>query len=267
MGQDSRICREVFEVSRRVSRWLFWQPGVGEESLTDWLLYEIADRLPFVHYLKFTRRQEARDSGADWEWWFVGRKLSLGLRIQAKKLYRETDNYPSLAYTNSYGLQIERLIESANSANLLPFFVLYHCTSAPPPIRCKDYKNAGLWEGVFLASATELHDRFIVGRRVKVDSTDLLEMSDALSGLFCPRNIKNKVKDPIEGIHGYLAEYFAGLQQTENWNGRQGLHGEVPQYVAGLFTLDHQEVSSWEREYANQIEDIKALFVFDMREC
>lgn len=216
MGQDSRICREVFDLSRRVSRWLFWQPAVGEESLTDWLLYEMADRLPFVYYLKFTRRQEARESGADWEWWFVGRKLSLCLRIQAKKLSGETDHYPSLAYTNAYGLQIERLIESANAANSLPFFILYHCTSEPPPIRCKDYQDAGLWEGVFLASATELHDRFIVGRRVKVKRTDLLEMSDALSGMFCPRRVKQQVKDPIESIHGYLTEYFPGLQQVEN---------------------------------------------------
>jgi hypothetical protein len=210
MGQDSRICREVFDISCRVSRWLFRQPGVGEESLTDWLLYEIANRLPFVYYLKFTRRQEARESGADWEWWFIGRKVSLGLRIQAKKLAVKPDYYPVLAYTNAHGLQIERLIESANASNLLPFFALYHGTNKPPSIRCKDYIDAGLWEGVFLASATELYERFIM-HRVKVERTDLLEMSDALSGMFCPRNLKRNFSDPVEGLP---CRVFPGLNAS-----------------------------------------------------
>ena len=34
MGNDSRVCREVVDVSRRISKWLYRQPAVGEESIT-----------------------------------------------------------------------------------------------------------------------------------------------------------------------------------------------------------------------------------------
>lgn len=266
MRQDNRACREVYDLSCRISRWLFRQPGVGEESLTDWFLYEMADRLPFVYYLKFTRHQEARESGADWEWWFVGRKQSLGLRVQAKRLSGASDHYRLLAYTNAYGLQIETFMDSAKRADLLPFYAFYHGTPEPPPIRCKDYPEVGRWEGVFLASATELHEKFIVGPRIKVESSDLLGMSDALSGLFCARSLVRSTRDAVEGIYEYLAHYFPGMTQ-EGANSRRGLHRELPQYVGSLLELDNRKLPEWwEGEYAKDIELTKAIVVFDMRE-
>jgi len=54
-----------------LAQWRREQPNVGEESLTDYLLWQVSRHLECVKYVKFTRHQEARFTGADWEWWFV----------------------------------------------------------------------------------------------------------------------------------------------------------------------------------------------------
>ena len=69
-----------------VRKWLVRQPSVKEESITDWLLFDISENIKSVYYQAFTRHEEARKTGADWEWWFVFRDFAMKLRIQAKKL-------------------------------------------------------------------------------------------------------------------------------------------------------------------------------------
>lgn len=266
MRRDSRICREVLDIAYRLSRWLFKQPEVGEESLTDWLLYEIADRLPFVRYRKFTRPQEARDTGADWEWWFVGRHLSLALRVQAKKIAGEPDYYRALAYTNRYGLQIEKLMSSAVESNFLPLYALYHGTPTPPPIRCKRHKDAGRHEGVFLASAAELYEKFIVGRRVKIDGRDLLQMSITMSSLFCCHDLAQKTGEPVERIYAHIAELLLSSTESKNSNNRLGIHNELPEYISALLRFDQFESDWSDRGYEKVSRDVNAILVFDMRE-
>src|SRR4051812_39766278 len=99
-------CQAFHSTLRELATWMRKQSGVGEESLTDWLLFQLSERIPRLRYIKFTRHREARVTGADWEWWFVGLTASLGIRVQAKRLALG-DNYPALAYSNKYGLQIE----------------------------------------------------------------------------------------------------------------------------------------------------------------
>ena len=62
-------CTEFAKAARYVRDWLVHQPNVKEETLTDWLLYRISRQLASVYYIAFSRHQEARVTGADWEWW------------------------------------------------------------------------------------------------------------------------------------------------------------------------------------------------------
>jgi len=47
------------------------QPEVKEESLTDWLLFDVSQKISRITYKSFPRHEEARRTGADWEWWFL----------------------------------------------------------------------------------------------------------------------------------------------------------------------------------------------------
>jgi len=119
-------CVIAREVSAKLAAWQRQQHAVGEESLTDWLLFELSNRFPWVRYMKFTRHREARETGADWEWWLAFSDGAMGLRVQAKRLSAADDNYSGIAYTNQYGLQIEKLRLDARANGLLAFYALYH---------------------------------------------------------------------------------------------------------------------------------------------
>jgi hypothetical protein len=58
---------------------------LSEETITDINLLEIKRAHPLrVRLRKYSKREESGQTGADWEWWLVGRSRSLKLRIQAK---------------------------------------------------------------------------------------------------------------------------------------------------------------------------------------
>lgn len=76
----------------------------SEESLTDINLLEIQARhTKEVRTWKFPRINEARKSGADWEWWFGSPNQWVGVRIQAKKLDIRSGRYAGLNRKNKYG--------------------------------------------------------------------------------------------------------------------------------------------------------------------
>ncbi len=71
MNSMDEICKQLHQSSGFVRKWIAKQPAVKEESLTDWLLFDVSTRLPNVLYHAFTRHEEARHTGADWEWWLL----------------------------------------------------------------------------------------------------------------------------------------------------------------------------------------------------
>jgi hypothetical protein len=89
--RDSGIRRTLGFLARRA--WERQEDGhvhglsPAEESLTDYLLLDLKLRHPDrIHVRKFTKWQEGRTTGADWEWWFGDRRGWFGMRVQAKKL-------------------------------------------------------------------------------------------------------------------------------------------------------------------------------------
>lgn len=122
--------------SRTVYDWLHKQPHVKEESLTDWLLYAISENCSNVYYQAFSRHEESKN-GCDWEWWILtsdyrGGSLYNAYRfvVQAKKLQPDNqDNYPSLAYSNKNGIQIELLMNTAKYKNAFPLYLYYSTAS------------------------------------------------------------------------------------------------------------------------------------------
>lgn len=261
------------DISRRVAVWLKRQPGVGEESLTDWLLFELAERIPRVRYVKFNRVQEGRTTGADWEWWFVYSNLSLGMRVQAKRLHSREDNYPSLAYSTKHGMQIEKLRKDATARNLLAFYAFYSADPGPIQIKCGRGLGASAGQGTFLASANGLYSEHIHKGRAAVTAVDILRACNPLPCLFnCPAT---EHYGGAEGLYHYFESYFPealaqdGVNPGANRPGepRLGLHDHdsLPGYLSSMLRLDNEVPDWWEGEHRPPSDEVKALLVFDFR--
>lgn len=114
--------------SRAITTWLDIVNGQrmnlipSEESITDYHLLEIQRKNPFeVRSRRFTKWQESRGSGADWEWWIGGGFRWIGLRIQAKKIDFLKQAFPELARKSWRKRQVDRLIESSASDGVAPW--------------------------------------------------------------------------------------------------------------------------------------------------
>jgi hypothetical protein len=262
----SKYCEQFTESSEYIFKWLEGQPSVGEESITDWLLYNLSVHLPQLKYKKFTRHEEARKTGADWEWWFVDSNNALSLRIQAKKISKDKDNYNGLAHTNRYGLQIEKLIEDARRRNSLPFYSLYFAPNGSPIVRCGGDPDAGRGHGTFLAGALELYSKYIKGGRSKVDAIELLKNSNPLSCLVCCRNYGPNMPDGVDSIYSYLRDYYPENIKSLNIDSdTPGLHKDAPNYVHHLMKLEGSEIPDWwESEFAHEIEGVNSILVVDL---
>lgn len=80
------LCRVAVDSSMEVKNWIDQQNGVKEESITDWLLYNMSkNSRGSILYHGFSRHEESCN-GADWDWWIACGHGYLRLRVQAKRL-------------------------------------------------------------------------------------------------------------------------------------------------------------------------------------
>jgi len=254
--------KELYESAGYIRYWLDKQSGVKEESITDWLLFNLSENLPNVLYHAFTRHQEARETGADWEWWFLFPECYyIRFRVQAKKISITQDNYYEIARTNKYGLQIEKLLESSQQVNAVPLYALY--TSVTDDPRCENQQVVQN-DGVFIAAAQEIYDSFIKGCRQKVTNTNLLKLSTPLSCFGCCPLVT------VDGgvLQQYLQNYFqfgisSVIRDSENF---KGLHSEIPGYLSSFLEHKKNKLSDWwEQEFQFDLQDFNALLICDFR--
>ena len=259
------ICRELTALSEEVYRWAVAQPSVGEESLTDWLLYTASERMPYVAYHKFTRHEEARESGADWDWWFVDGQHALGLRIQAKRLRVSKDLYPSLAHSNRHGLQIDKLRESASDSNLIPLYSFYSSESKPSSILCRGRAVRPSGQGIFLAAASSVHEMLFSGVRRQIAADQLVAIANPLPCVACcPIALKSGSASPVSGLLRHLEEYFPSEFDSSTGN-RIGMHDHPPDYVASLLRGEREEMGdAWEQEFTQGVTGTKAILAFSL---
>lgn len=254
----SDICKDFGASAAYIERWLKSQQGVKEESLTDWLLYDIDVRRPEVTYKAFTRQEEARQTGADWEWWFVFSDGAVRLRVQAKKLKISHDNYPGLAHTNKYGLQIDKLIADAAAVNAFPLYAFYSTNSSKSkcflgtPFRC----------GVYIAGASMVEQTLLSHKRY-VRETDAIAISTPLPCLVCcPLTHGTSGKS---GLLNFLDRYFVENQDNDAIDHIPGNYESPPPFVSSLLGQDGTIPDWWESEYHREIADINAILVTDLR--
>lgn len=249
-----------------IRKWLIRQPSVKEESITDWLLFDISEKINGVYYSAFSRHEEAQKTGADWEWWFIFQTFSMKLRVQAKRLTAKKDNYPALAYINRYGLQIEKLINDAKIDNFIPLYAFY--TAGAELTMCG--KNI-LDEGVYLAGGKTLYKDFIVNGKKAVSDSDILKRANPLSCLLgCPLSFEGP-----DSLVDYFKKYYPNdslsepeeTQNIKNNDGKiLGYHKEPPDYINSFIQSSPDGLPDWwESEFRDYIKDVNALLVYDTR--
>lgn len=257
----NRDCQIFTDTAAYVGNWISRQPAVKEESLTDWLLFEISQKLPNVHYLAFSRHVEARKTGADWEWWFLFRNGAYRYRIQAKKSNSTGDKYSAIAYTNRYGLQIDKLLSDARAVNAIPAYVVFTASQSPTQLKCGGSVRS---TGAFSIGAQEAYDQFIAPGKTTVDESRLLAASIPLQCFACcPYMSGTNNMDSF--INTYFQSELGTLTQNNN-DRRPGFHRKLPAYASAL--LEHRDgTPTWiEQEFVTQTQDFNSLIVYDLRE-
>lgn len=271
-----------------ISNWMTRQPHVKEESLTDWLLFEISQNNPCIYYQAFSRHEEATN-GADWEWWILTSDSpqntysfnAYRFLVQAKKLLDNTrDNYPGLSYANKSGLQIDLLTQKARNYNAFPLYMYY--STAEPDIK-EQLNNlhfidkstldwcASCQNGCFLSSAYDVYKLLFSSGRRKLFDTNLVNYSYKLSLLDIVFSYPCKEREHLLSIFNrkvidYLQkESKSTLYYTSGVDGIRHYGNGIPDYLSIFVKQHNQEISWFESEMKYSLPDIDGLGVIDLR--
>ena len=252
------LCKVLKDLSKETHEWLVAQPEVKEESLTDWLLYELSKRHPRVAYKSFTRHQEARSTGADWDWVFVYNDGVVRLRVQAKKLFVGADNYPGLARSNRYGQQITMLISSAATFSAYPIYAFYSANSS----RTACGGPGAPAVGVYVCGANRVDSKLVKVRK-QVQPSDAIAISYPMACLACCPNARGgSAKRLIQQIYGYFESEFESQEEAGAY---QGYSEGIPASVSAVLNHDFMFPIWWEREFEREYSQVSALVIVDGR--
>lgn len=288
---DFAIVHNYVDTSYQLHDWMRQQTRVKEETLTDWLLYYVSQRTSRVVYKMFTRQEESKN-GADWEWWLITndyRKNTSSInayrfRVQAKKLHDHRDNYSGIAYSNSVGLQIELLMDSAEKQNAYPLYMFY--STSEPIVSEQELLNPWLhpsWirkcancvNGGFLADAKSIyHLLFDKGRRVITDVEVLnhslkLSLLDSLLELKnnrCERfltDLNHRIMRCSEKKGDITDDKIDGREETR---GIKYSEHEIPTYLEYLLKYGRNVPSWFEKEFAQSLPDVDGIAFIDVRD-
>ena len=142
------------EFSHRDDVWVSY----GEETITEANILEIRRRHPdIVRVRTFPKRIEAH-TGADWEWHIIGRRRTLKMRVQAKRLQCNDVLKISHKVKSSGKQQRDLLIAGARAAGMKAVYCIY-CTEPQRKFWKKFHAPPGyrsFQTGCLLADATYL---------------------------------------------------------------------------------------------------------------
>jgi len=175
---------------------------LGEETLTDLFLRDLLRlHLPDITIEAFTKDAEGKN-GSDWEWWFQGSTGNwLGLRVQAKVIAHDADEFKHLHYYKKKSTppqrkyQCDKLISNATARPkwpCVPIYCLYSYWTAaytvPSGHCCWGPRPSASSFGCSIVLATDvrkLRDADSTGRDHRSRVSDTLQYSSPLACLVC----------------------------------------------------------------------------------
>ena len=106
----------------------------------------------------------------------------LSLQSSGKKTKPNSDNYSSGAYTNKYGLQIDKLLADSKSVNAVPVYVFFTASTTPKKSQCGGRTRS---TGPHSVGAQTIYDQFIANGKSKVSGCN---RGDAIGDTQCPNS-------------------------------------------------------------------------------
>lgn len=156
----------------------------GEETLTDMNLLELQNsHANKIFCRKFSKHEEGRTTGADWEWWIGARGGWVGARVQAKKLSVPSGVYEKLDHSSKNGRQVDLLI--GDSFGMYPIYCFYNAfdgISSGVPWNCGSFPPDTNQLGCAIAGAPAI--KAFIDTGVK-DLASVLTVSRPWSCLVC----------------------------------------------------------------------------------
>ncbi|MFZ1256572.1 MAG: DUF6615 family protein [Saprospiraceae bacterium] len=240
----TRLCTEFRNNSDYIYNWFESKRNVKEESFTDWMLYNLSQKLANFNYREYTRHEENAISGADFDFWLIENSNYLVFRIQAKKLKRTGNHFNAITYPNQTSDQIDLLISSSNLP-IRPFYLFYNNDTYNS--RCDRHNT-----GTLLASAQEIQNTLLTGSNTSISRQQLTNLCIPLECLFCCP-LSSHLENKLQGISEVVRQYFP----TSKIDGYQS--DGLPDYVRDAL---NKEISNerWTELYG-QINENKVRYI------
>lgn len=249
----TKACKEFRDTSEYIFNWFAAKQNVKEESFTDWFLYNLSQRLPIFKYVEFNRHEEGSISGADFDFWIIGKTSSISLRIQAKKLKRKGNHYDAIAYPSGTKSQINLLLSSSFKP-FRPFYLFYNNDINSG--RCSNHLS-----GTLLIDANEINSIFLAGGKTSVSRQDLLNISIPLECLFCCPLSGGDDQNRLSGVKSVIDTYFSQIEGENT-----GYSNSIPDFIIDIVNPDLNE-EQWKEKYINVIQgNIRYVAVLDLRD-
>jgi hypothetical protein len=208
-----------------IADWMRAQNEVKEESITDSYLYRLSQLLPNIVYQSFSRWDEARRTGADWEWWFILPTRSLRLWVQAKKLRLGRNCRADLARKNKHGGQLAMLLKRARKNNAIPIYAFYS-PDISTPNACG---SVSIGHGVLITHAMSVWS--LLRSTGKITDSKLIGISRAAACLPCCM-LQPIMTGRAINVAGWLGP--ASRIDGDPFEESDGWHTTLPGYVQRL---------------------------------
>lgn len=273
----------LHEITETILSWIQQQPHVKEESITDWLLFDLSKRCSRIKYYAFTRHEEMCN-GADWEWWVLTSHYAYRFRVQAKKLKSINDNYSAVCYSNNNGLQIDLLLDASKQNRAFPLYMFYSDRDQDTAIVLRNYSAPVIsamikWcdtcrNGAYLSPAQVIYDEVLAKPKRKIDASTLLNISLKLSCFdtkYCDfRSACSEIEEHLNLLDmSFQKKFDYSFKYMYERSSKVLPHRAIPHWLSYITNeaQNHTELPNWfEGEFENQLPNVEGVAVLDLRE-
>lgn len=203
---------------------------MGEETITDCLLYSLATSCADSVKVYKSKRAEERATGADWEWCIGGRGAWFPMRVQAKKLDPRNGLFPNLMRNKGRQRtrQVNALLRSASASGSYPLYCFYTCEVNGEPAssscRCDSYVPL---MGCVVADAHAVRAMIL---RKENTLADVVQIAHPWHCLVCCDHGDVRLADRVRASVVQLREELRSTQNgfaVDDWAERQVRRGDT----------------------------------------
>ncbi len=248
-------CTENIKLDNEVYDFIDFVNDVGEESITDYLVWQwrkLNAKFNYLNVKKHTRHFENKVSGADFELelWILTKRSNLSFVFQAKKIIPDYNAYCSkLNYKNGKNRQLDVLIKYAKSKNKLPFYLFYSPADKGTLTKCP--QNKILNSALFMTDAYSVDKLTVSFKGKKLSKNRILNETNPFHCLFCCPLID-------DSFPTYFTDYFPNLSENHSFDSN-----EIPNYVNAIANNEIQDVEDLIEQ--NNLTVYRNIGVLDLR--